>query len=262
MERKGFIGGSDCVQIMQGNWYELWQVKCGIKEPDDLSDNLAVQLGIHTEEFNLKWFEKEHGITSLTHHQFEIEKKLGIKAIPCKGTVDAVWNKHIVEAKHTNSFNKMSNVIEYYMPQLQFYMELANADGAYLSVIFGNSDYQSVRVERNKEYFGSMWAVVSDFWEHVQERKEPVGNDMPTISIDKIPLDEMVARDASTDNMFMDNAVTYVNGYEHNKSFERAKKDLKAMVGDNEREVYCDQLTVKRDKRGSLRIHLRGQNDR
>ena len=42
----------------------------------------------------------------------------------------------------------------------------------------------------------------------------------------------MVARDASTDNMFMDSAVTYVNGYEHNKSFERAKKDLKAMVGD------------------------------
>ena len=25
MERKGFIGGSDCVKIMQGNWLELWQ---------------------------------------------------------------------------------------------------------------------------------------------------------------------------------------------------------------------------------------------
>jgi hypothetical protein len=26
MERKGFIGGSDCVKIMQGNWLGLWQV--------------------------------------------------------------------------------------------------------------------------------------------------------------------------------------------------------------------------------------------
>ena len=33
MERKGFIGGSDCVQIMQGNWLDLWQIKTGRKEP-------------------------------------------------------------------------------------------------------------------------------------------------------------------------------------------------------------------------------------
>jgi hypothetical protein len=41
------------------------------------------------------------------------------------------------------------------------------------------------------------------------------------------------------------------------KSFEISKKELKAMVGDNEREVYCDQLVIKRDKRGSLRITTR-----
>ena len=52
MERKGFIGGSDCVKIMQGNWLELWQVKTGRIEPEDLSRNIAVQMGIQTEEFN------------------------------------------------------------------------------------------------------------------------------------------------------------------------------------------------------------------
>jgi len=64
----------------------------------------------------------------------------------------------------------------------------------------------------------------------------------------------MVMRDASRDNAFVDAAITYINGYEHNRVFENAKKDLKAMVADNEREVYCDQLTIRRDKRGSLRI--------
>ena len=29
MERKGFIGGSDCVKIMNGDWLELWQIKTG-----------------------------------------------------------------------------------------------------------------------------------------------------------------------------------------------------------------------------------------
>jgi len=44
MERKGFIGGSDCVKIMQGEWLKLWQIKTGRVESDDLSDNIAVQL--------------------------------------------------------------------------------------------------------------------------------------------------------------------------------------------------------------------------
>ena len=49
--------------------------------------------------------------------------------------------------------------------------------------------------------------------------------------------------------------------YEHNRVFENAKKDLKNMVDSNEREVYCDHLTIKRDKRGSLRITRRTNND-
>jgi len=64
----------------------------------------------------------------------------------------------------------------------------------------------------------------------------------------------MVMRDAAQDNQFVDAAVTYIQGYQHSRVFENAKKDLKAMVLPSEREVYCDQLSVRRDKRGSLRI--------
>jgi predicted phage-related endonuclease len=60
MERKGFIGGSDAVKIMNGNWYELWQIKRGLVEPEDLSHKVAVQMGIQTEDMNLGWFEKEY----------------------------------------------------------------------------------------------------------------------------------------------------------------------------------------------------------
>ncbi len=116
-----------------------------------------------------------------------------------------------------------------------------------------------MHVDRNKEYFNSMWAVVSDFWGYVVRDEEPIAVDVSPLSIDKVPLDKMVARDASQDNMFVDAAVTYIQGYEQNRTFENAKKDLKGMVGDNEREVYCDQISVKRDKRGSLRITRRNQ---
>jgi hypothetical protein len=102
-----------------------------------------------------------------------------------------------------------------------------------------------------------MWTVVSDFWGYVIRDEEPIGVDTPSLSVDRVPLDNMVARDASQDNQFVDAAVTYIQGYEKNRIFENAKKDLKNMVSDNEREVYCEYLTVKRDKRGSLRITKR-----
>ena len=139
------------------------------------------------------------------------------------------------------------------MPQLQLYCHMAKAEGAYLSVMFGNSSWECVHVDRDEEYFNSMWAVVSDFWGYVVRDEQPVGIETPTISRLSIPLDEMVTRDASTDNQFVDAAVTYIHCYEANRIFENTKKQLKEMVADNEREVYCDQLTIKRDKRGALR---------
>ena len=259
MERKGFIGGSDCVKIMQGNWLELWQVKTNRVEPEDLSRNIAVQMGIQTEEFNLLWFAEEYDCT-LTGFQKSFEEMIG--SVPVKGTVDAMVGDSIedsiVEAKHTNAYNSLDKVIEYYMPQLQLYIHLAKAKGAHVSVIFGNNKWESAYVSRNEEYFNSMWAVVSDFWGYVLRDEEPVGNDQPIqLSIDKVSVDNMVKRNATSDNQFVDAAITYVENEAAAKTFESAKKQIKDMVGDNEREVYCDQLTAKRDKRGAIRITRR-----
>ena len=66
-------------------------------------------MGIHTEDFNLAWFEEERNVT-VTGQQTEFKADVG--GIPVVGTVDGMLDRNIVECKHTNSFNKMSNVIE------------------------------------------------------------------------------------------------------------------------------------------------------
>lgn len=256
MDRKGFIGGSDTVKIMQGQWLELWQIKTGRVQPYDLSDNIAVQLGIHTEDFNLRWFERNYK-TTLNKHQSSFEKTIGI--VPVKGTIDAFWlsKNAIIEAKHTHQMNTMENVLDYYMPQIQTYAHIAQADGVFMSVLFGNNQWSAAYVERNDTYFNSMWSVVSDFWGYVLSDREPVGIETPSLSLDQIKVDDMVRRDASKDNAFVAAAHDYIKHESAAKAFDLAKKDLKEMVADNEREVYCDLLTIKRDKRGSLRITTR-----
>src|SRR3954469_15430044 len=62
--RISFIGGSDARIIMgsdEAALIRLWREKRGESEPEDLSGNLIVQLGIATESFNRSWYERNTG---------------------------------------------------------------------------------------------------------------------------------------------------------------------------------------------------------
>ena len=58
--RRYFLGGTDARIIMgsdEAALVRLWQEKRGEVDPEDLSGNLIVQLGVATEELNRHWFE-------------------------------------------------------------------------------------------------------------------------------------------------------------------------------------------------------------
>src|ERR1700730_2507763 len=58
--RRTFIGGSDARVIMGDDemaLLRLWREKRGEVEPEDLSGNLLVRLGLATEELNRRWYE-------------------------------------------------------------------------------------------------------------------------------------------------------------------------------------------------------------
>jgi YqaJ-like viral recombinase domain len=62
--RRTFIGGSDARVIMgddEAALLRLWRQKRGEVEPEDLSGNLTVQLGVVTEPLNRLWYERNTG---------------------------------------------------------------------------------------------------------------------------------------------------------------------------------------------------------
>ena len=62
--RRYFVGGSDARIIMGGDeaaLIRLWHEKRGEVEPEDLSGNLVVQLGLATEELNRRWYHANSG---------------------------------------------------------------------------------------------------------------------------------------------------------------------------------------------------------
>lgn len=63
-KRRNFVGGSDTRIIMgsdEAALHRLWREKRGEAEPQDLSDNLIVQLGSVTEDLNRTWYERNTG---------------------------------------------------------------------------------------------------------------------------------------------------------------------------------------------------------
>ena len=261
--RMGFIGGSDAVKIMSGDWHQLWLEKTGQSEPVDLSDQFNVQLGTYTEDFNIAWFEQEYNLQVLA---FQHEVSTKISGIPFKATLDGLLLEDGVyvglECKHTSSFRKFDDILAYYTPQIQLYMKVAKLDKMYLSVIFGNQ-WECKLIERNDDEWQRMLPILQDFWNHVVNNIPPsseMPNELPT-GVQHMTIDNMVARDASTDNEFRDKEYYYLCHFDDAQIFDDAKKRLKALIKPNEREVYTDKLSIKRNKRGALTIHIKEISD-
>src|SRR5437588_4660285 len=138
-DRRYFIGGSDARIIMgddEAALLRLWREKRGEIEPEDLSANLVVQLGLATEDLNRRWYQVNAGQV-LTDIQRRIKHPaLRWMAATLDGRVEATGA--VFEAKFMLpwSFSEEA-AAEKYMPQLQHNMWVVAARTAVLSVITG-----------------------------------------------------------------------------------------------------------------------------
>ena len=263
-----YIRGSDMIDIMNGNWNKLWKIKKGLQGRPDLSFQFNVQLGLATEDFNIKWAEDNY----MLKFNKQAARQMQYGLIKLTGTLDGFSGTNAddeieyigIECKHTYSYNTMDKMLEYYMPQLQFYIWIAKLNKIIFSVIFGNQ-WKAVEVYPSEEYLDGMKEQIKLFWEHIVHNTEPDDLNYNTdvlrnnvVSIDGVPINKMVARDASKSNSFTEYTQQYLDNEDAAKTFEAAKKALKEEVRPNEREVYNDLISAKRDKRGSVRVTKKG----
>ena len=248
-----YIRGSDMVSIMSGKWNELWKIKTGKIGRVDLSHEFHVLLGVETENFNLMWSQRAFD------YEWSAQKKFQMMygSIPFQGTVDGYdKDKHmIIECKHTHGMNTMENMINFYMPQVQFYLYISKAKQCLLSVILGNK-YDGVIIDASEQYQKQMLTQIKIFWDYVIHNEEPQDMHIATSKsiTDSIPINGKTKRDVSKSNSFTEATNAYMMFEETAKKFESAKKLLKEEIKPDEAEIYNDVLSVKRDKRGSVRI--------
>ncbi len=136
-DRRYFIGGSDARIIMgedEAALLRLWREKRGEIEPEDLSGNLLVQLGLATEDLNRRWYEANTGQVIT-----DIQRKIRHPVLRWVGaTLDGrvQGSDAVFEAKFMLpwSFSEEA-AAEKHMAQLQHNMWVVAARTAVLSVI-------------------------------------------------------------------------------------------------------------------------------
>jgi len=250
VKRKWHLGGSAANQISQGNAYDVWQRATGRLADEDLTDNIAVQLGIFTEPFNIKWFEKESGLTvtpnvELHHNEYPYF------VAHLDGVIKESGNTPL-ECKHTSSYNHA--IADYYYGQLQFYIWMADAEEAHLSVIHGNT-YRRQRVARDEAFLDPLIDAMHYVARCIEEDRPPSERPI-AVEPTNVVLDDMRVVDMSANNEWGSEAAEWTQMQPFKKRFDTAQRHLKAIVPQDAREAYGNGVRITRAKNNSLTVRM------
>ncbi len=254
-DRRLFIGGSDARIIMspdEAALIRLWKEKRGEAEPEDLSGNLIVQLGVATEALNRTWYERNTGRT-VTDVQRRVQHPVNRwMAATLDGMIedpDAVF-----EAKFMLpwSFSEEA-AAEKHMAQLQHNMWVTNARSAALSIITGGGKWIEMTIPADALYQHFLVTAERRFWRCVQtgDTPRPYGVEPPRPRIDAVRIVDM-----SESNSWAEFAGLFCTTRAAFLDHERAKAELKALVPEDAKEASGHGVRAKRSKSGAVSFDL------
>jgi predicted phage-related endonuclease len=250
-----FIGGSDARTIMGSDetaLIRLWREKRGEIEPEDLSGNHIVQLGLATEDLNRRWYEANTG-QAITDVQSRIfHPVLRWMAATIDGRVQS--SEAVFEAKFMLpwSFSEQG-AVEKYTPQLQHNMWVVAARTAVLSVISGGGKWVEITTHADPLYQHLIVTAERKFWRCVENGEPPrlFGVETPKARIEAVRVVDM-----SASNSWAELAGLYRSTRQAFLDHERSKSELKALVPEDAKEATGHGIRAKRSKSGAISFDL------
>jgi hypothetical protein len=258
--RRHFVGGSDARIIMgpdEAALIRLWREKRGESEPDDLSDNLIVQLGLATEALNRSWYERNTGrvVTNVQcWARHPVHRWMAATLDGFIEDVDAVF-----EAKFMLPWSFSEDAAaDKHMAQLQHNMWVTSAHSAVLSIITGGGKWIEMTIPADALYRHFLVTAERRFWRCVRtgETPRPYGIEPPRPRIDAVRIVDM-----SDSNSWAQFAGLFCATRPAFLDHERAKSELKALMPDDAKEVRGHGVRAKRSKSGAISFDLLAQED-
>ena len=254
-DRRTFIGGSDARIIMgndEADLVRLWREKRGEIEPEDLNDNLIVQLGRVTEDLNRRWYERNTGQAVIEVQRQVVHPVKRWMAATLDGMVEATGA--VFEAKFMLpwAFSE-EGAAEKHMPQLQHNMWITASRTAVLSIITGGGKWVELTIHADPLYQHLLLTAEKKFWHCVQSGETPrlFGIEPPRPRLEAVRIVDMTAS-----NSWAEFAATFRRTRSAFQEHEGVKADLKKLVPEDAREAIGHGLRAKRSKSGAISFDL------
>jgi predicted phage-related endonuclease len=253
--RRGFVGGSDARIIMgkdEGALLRLWREKRGEVEPEDLSGNLIVQLGVVTEELNRRWYEAQSGQVIIDIQRRVRHPALRWMAATLDGRVAAT--EAVFESKFMLPWQFSEEAAaEKYMPQLQHNMWVVAARSAVLSIITGGGKWVEITAHADPLYQHLIATAERKFWRCVESGETPslFGVEPPKPRIEAVRIVDM-----SSSNAWAEFAGIFASTRSAHLDHEQAKAELKTLMPEDAKEAVGHGVRAKRSKSGAVSFDL------
>ena len=259
-DRRQFIGGSDARIIMspdEAPLIRLWKEKRGEAEPEDLSGNVIVQLGVATEALNRAWYECNAGrvVSDVQRRiQHPVHRYVAATLDGLVNDLDAVF-----EAKFMLpwSFSEEA-AAEKHMAQLQHNMWVTNARSSALSIITGGGKWIEMTIPADALYQHFLITAERRFWRCVQtgQTPRPYGIEPPRPRVEAVRVVDM-----SGSNSWAEFAGLFCATRSAFLDHERAKSELKTLMPEDAKEATGHGVRAKRSKSGAVSFDLVATED-
>ncbi|MGA2817655.1 MAG: YqaJ viral recombinase family protein [Xanthobacteraceae bacterium] len=254
-DRRSFVGGSDARIIVgtdEAALLRLWREKRGEAEPEDLSGNLIVQLGVVTEELNRRWYEANTGQVIADVQKHIRHPGLRWMAATLDGRV--VSSGAVFEAKFMLpwSFSEEA-AAEKHMPQLQHNMWVIAARAAVLSIITGGGKWVEIKTHADPLYQHLIVTAERKFWRCVENGEPPTlfGVEPPKPRIEAVRIVDM-----ASSNAWGEFAAIFSRTQSAHLEHEQAKAELKNLVPNDAQQAIGHGVRAKRSKSGAISFDL------
>jgi predicted phage-related endonuclease len=260
LNRRSFIGGSDARIIMgsdEAALLRLWREKRGEAEPEDLSDNLIVQLGLVTEPLNRHWFERNTGHVITDVQRWIEHSVIRWMAATLDGMVEQAGL--VFEAKFMLPWSFSEDAAaEKYMPQLQHNMWVTNAKAAALSIITGGGRWVEITIPADPLYQHLLLTAEKKFWRCVESGEPPrlFGLEPPRPRIEATQIVDMIES-----NAWAEFSGVFQRTREAHLEHENAKAELKNLMPEDAKEAAGHGIRAKRSKSGAVSFELFSMED-
>ena len=184
MERKGFIGGSDIASVMGlSRWkspLQLWAEKTGRIQPDDLSDNEAVELGAELEDFVAKKFERKTGLKVRRASKIYISKEHDFMRCQVDRLIEGT--DELLEVKTCSAWKAKEwegeDIPQEYILQVMFQLYITGRTVGWIACLIGGQKFVFKKIDFDAALARDIETKVLEFWRMVCEDTPPMAAGM------------------------------------------------------------------------------------